>query len=110
VSITPGYYDNRSRPLVTTPPSRTMSLVALCISVGSVLFSFGMAVGVIAGVAAIVVGIRARAREPEAPRWMTTTAILTGIAGLLVSLAWSAFIIYFSVILPLTLVGELPFS
>jgi hypothetical protein len=82
-------------------PKQTLSLVGFILGIASIVFSAAPLLPLGAGIAAIILGVKARKSEPGAPKWMATTAIITGIVGIILSII-IGFLIY---ILPIILVA-----
>lgn len=81
-------------------PLRSPAFMSLVLGLASLLFSFAF-VGVVMGVIAVVFGVRARKAEPDAPRWVPVVGIVSGIAGIVASVLWGAFILFVAVLVPL---------
>ena len=81
---------------------QTRSLVAFIFGIAAFLFAAVPLVNFLAfcaGVAAVVLGFRARKSEPQAPQWMSLVGIIGGFAGIALSLVFG--IVY--------LIGLIPF-
>lgn len=67
-------------------PKQTLSLVSFILGIASIVFSAAPLLPLGAGIAAIILGVKARKAEPGAPKWMATTGIITGIVGIVLSI------------------------
>ncbi|MFC5502824.1 hypothetical protein ACFPJ4_11290 [Lysinimonas soli] len=67
-------------------PKQTLSLLSFIFGIASVVFSAAPLLPLAAGIAAIILGVKARKSEPGAPKWMATVGIITGIVGIVLSI------------------------
>jgi hypothetical protein len=87
-------------------PKQTQSLVGFLLGVGSIVFSGLGIIGVGLGVAAIIVTNKAKKSEPEAPTWMHTAGLITGIVGIILSVILGI-VFLIATILPLIYASQL---
>jgi hypothetical protein len=66
-------------------PKQTQSLVGFILGIGSILLAGLGIIGIGLGIAAVVVSNKAKKSEPEAPTWMPTVGLITGIVGIVLS-------------------------
>lgn len=81
--------DPQSVPPAYTPapvtPKRTLSIVGMVLGIVSLLGIFVIGLGFLPGIAAIIVSVLARRREP-AGRPFSLTGLITGIVGTVIGL------------------------
>ena len=73
---------------VAPGPKQTLSIVALIGGIASFVLSWVFVLGFLISVAAIVISVMARGREPGAPKWMWIIGLVGGILGLVGSIIW----------------------
>ncbi len=86
-------------------PAQTLSLVAFIIGLVSLflaIFVFGF--GLLPGIAAIIIAVIARKREPAAPSWMRIVAIISGILAIVIGFI-VFLVLLFATLLPLWTLG-----
>lgn len=68
------------------PVKQTLSLVSFIIGIISVLLSFAWGIGFIPGIVAVILGFQGKKKEPDAPKWMSITGIITGFVAIAIGL------------------------
>ena len=95
-------------PAYTAPvagPKQTLSLVSFILGIASVVFSAAPLLPLAAGIAAIILALKARKSEPGAPKWMATVGLITGIVGVVLSIIFGL-VIYILPLVFLATVGS----
>ena len=82
----------------TPAPKQTLSLVSFIVGLVALVFSWVPILGLLAGIAGIVIGVMARKREPAAPKWMWIVGIIAGavaiLIGLITLIGWIISLVY----------------
>jgi len=86
-------------------PKQTQSLVGFLLGIGSVVFAGLGIIGVGLGIAAIIVSNKAKKSEPDAPSWMHTVGVITGIVGIILSIILGIAVLA-SFLIPLMIAGS----
>ena len=69
-------------------PKQTLALTSFITGLAAFVFSWVPVLSLAAGIVAIIVGIRAKNKEPLAPKWMWIVGIIAGAVGALFSIIW----------------------
>ena len=81
-------------PVAAAGPKQTLSLTGFIIGLVAFVFGWTAIFGLLAGVAAIIISVLARKREPAAPKWMWLVGLIAGIVGavtsVIVTILWIA--------------------
>ncbi len=79
-------------------PKQTVSLVSFIVGLAALVFSWVPILGLLAGIAAIIIGVIARKREPAAPKWMWIVGVIAGavaaLIGLITLIGWIISLVY----------------
>jgi hypothetical protein len=85
-------------------PKQTLSLTSFIVGLaGLLILSWIPILGLLVGIAAVVLGFMAKGREPGAPSWMWIVGVISGFVTILVNLLITVFVL----ILPLVVFGSL---
>ena len=84
-------------------PEQSLSLTSFIVGLASVVFSWVPILGLLAGVAAVILGFVARGREPAAPSWMWLVGIISGFVGIFLGIVVG----FFVVLLPILFFGSM---
>jgi hypothetical protein len=76
---------------VVAGPKQTVSIVGFVLGLVAFVFGWTVIFGLLAGIAAVIVSLLARRREPAAPKWMWIVGLIGGIVGALVSIIVTIF-------------------
>lgn len=76
---------------VAAGPTRTLSIVGFVLGLVAFVFGWTAIFGLLVGIAAIIVSVRAHKKEPTAPAWMWLIGLIAGIVGALSSLGFTIF-------------------
>jgi hypothetical protein len=83
---------------VAVGPKQTVSLVGFILGIVAFVFGWTPIFGLLVGIAAIIVSVIARKREPAAPSWMRIVGLIGGIVGavvsIIVTIVWVVGLIY----------------
>lgn len=85
-------------PAPAAGPKQTLSLVGFIVGIASWVFSWVPVLGLLAGIAAIVISVLARTREPGAPKWMWIVGLILGILAALGGLIYLVFFIFLGIV------------
>ena len=85
-------------------PKQTLSIVGFILGLASVVFGWVGIIGIGAGIAAIIVSLKAKKSEPGAPSWMHTVGLIAGIVGIIIGLI-SGLVFLFLTLIPLLTYG-----
>jgi hypothetical protein len=72
-----------------TPVKQALSLTGFILGIASVVFGWIPVLGILVGVAGLIISIIARGREPQAPNWMKTLGLVFSIIGIVLALLWT---------------------
>lgn len=89
MSATPPTPPAATPPPAGTPaagPKQTTSIIGFVLGLAAFVFGWVFILGILLGVAAIIVSLMAKGREPGAPKWMWIVGLVGGIIGALVGL------------------------
>ena len=92
-------------PVPAAGPKQTLSLVSFILAIVAVflaIFVFGS--GLLPGIAAIILSVLSRKREPEAPSWMRLIGLIGGIVAIVVGFI-VFLVVLFATLLPLLATG-----
>ena len=82
----------------TPGPKQTLSLVGFIVGLAALVFSWVPILGLLAGIAGIIISLMARTREPAAPKWMWIVGLIAGavaaLIGLLTLIGWIISLVY----------------
>lgn len=67
-----------------TPVKQTLSLTGFILGIASFVFSWVVVLGLLVGIAGLIVSVIARTREPQAPSWMKLLGLILSIVGLVI--------------------------
>ncbi|RQP08473.1 MAG: DUF4190 domain-containing protein, partial [Microbacteriaceae bacterium] len=81
------------------PVKQTLSLISFILGIVGILLGFA-GWGLLFSIAAVVLGFMGKKREPQAPKWMWLTGLITGWAGIALNIIVGA-IFLFVTLLPL---------
>lgn len=70
-------------------PKQSLSLTGFILGLVGFVFSWIPVLGFLAAVAAIIISLMAKGKEPGAPKWMWIVGLIGGIVGVLGSLVWT---------------------
>lgn len=70
-------------------PKQTLSLTGFILGLAGFVFSWIPVLGFLVAVAAIIVSLMAKGKEPAAPKWMWIVGLIGGIVGVVGSLVWT---------------------
>ena len=84
-------------------PVQTLSLTSFIVGLASVVFSWVPILGLLAGVAAVILGFVAKGREPAAPTWMWIVGVISGFVGIFLGIVVG----FFVVLLPILFFGNM---
>lgn len=68
------------------PVKQGLSLTSFILGLIGVVFSFVYGIGFLPGLAAVILGFLGKKREPQAPKWMWLTGIITGFVSIAIGL------------------------
>lgn len=88
---------------VAAGPKQTLSLISFIAGLVSVVFTWIPVFGLLAGIAAIILGVMGRRREPAAPKWMSLVGIIAGIVGIVLGIIFFITLIILPLIFAATL-------
>ncbi len=84
-------------------PKQGLSLTSFIVGLaGLLILSWIPILGLLAGIAAVVLGFMAKGREPGAPQWMWIVGVIAGFVTILLNLIFS----FLFLILPIMLIGS----
>ena len=76
-----------------TSPKQGLSLTSFIVGLaGLLILSWIPILGILVGVAAVVIGFMAKGREPGAPQWMWIVGVIAGFLTILISLIVTIFL------------------
>jgi hypothetical protein len=70
---------------VAAGPKQALSLTGFILGLVGLVFSWALVFGFLASLAAIIISVLARKREPQAPSWMKIVGLIAGIVGVVIS-------------------------
>jgi hypothetical protein len=70
-------------------PKQTLSLVGFIVGLVAFITGWTVIFGLLAGIAAIIISVLARKREPGAPKWMWIVGLIAGIVGAVSSIIFT---------------------
>ncbi len=83
-------------------PKQALSLTSFIVGLaGLLILSWIPILGLLAGIAAVVLGFMAKGREPGAPQWMWIVGVIAGFVTILLNLIFS----FLFLVLPFMLIG-----
>jgi len=82
-----------SQPAGAAGPKQGLSLTSFITGIAGVLLSAVPVLGFLAALAAVILGFIAKGKEPGAPKWMWMVGIITGFAGILLSIIFTVLLI-----------------
>lgn len=88
-------------------PKQTLSIVGFILGIASVVFCATGIVAIGAGIAAIIVSQKGKKTEPGAPSWMHTVGVITGIAGIVLGVVVGLLVIGLPILFSLISLGTL---
>lgn len=86
------------------PVKQTLSLIAFIAGLVGLLLSLAGGFGFLPALAAVILGFMGKKKEPQAPKWMWLTGIITGFVGMGISLIWGILWVV-ATLLPLLMFG-----
>lgn len=66
-------------------PKQALSLTGFILGLVGLVFSWVPVFGFLAALAAVIISVMARKREPGAPQWMKLVGLIAGIVGLVIA-------------------------
>jgi hypothetical protein len=85
--------DNPPAPAGYSPaapgPKQALSLTGFILGLAGFVFSWIPVLGFLVSVAAVIVSLVARTKEPGAPKWMWIVGVIGGALGVLGSIVWT---------------------
>jgi hypothetical protein len=88
-------------PIGGTAPKQALSLTSFITGLaGLLILSWIPILGLLVGIAAVVLGFMAKSREPAAPQWMWIVGVIAGFVTILVNL-----LVSLAILIPLLVIG-----
>ncbi len=84
------------------PVKQTLSLTSFIVGLAAVvILSWIPVLGLLAGVAAVIIGFMGKNREPQAPKWMWLVGVIAGFVAILINI-----IATIAIVLPFLILGS----